>query len=228
MKISINHAFELWDKYYLPEKLRSHSSNVAKVAVFITSKYLEKDLITKEQQLRIIISALLHDLMKPICKTVDFNKAKEIFNYSEEEIKFWQELKKKYSDLHHEEIVYIELKDDYPLIANIVKSHGFWTDTINADILNKLLAYSDLRANGNEILSIEKRILYLHIRYKELNETSEDWLNVISQDEILLKLEDEIFSKIDAKPEDCNKLNSIELNQLFKQHNINKIEEIEG
>ena len=52
--------------------------------------------------------------------------------------------------------------------------------------------------------------------------------NSINKDNKFLKLEKEIFSKIGAEPEDCNKLNNITLDELFKQHNIDKDQEIEG
>ncbi len=228
MEISINQAFKLWDKYYVPITLRKHSLNVAKVVSFLTQKYLEKDLITKDDQIRIIISAILHDLMKPICKYVDFENAKILYNYTEDEIKFWNKLKEKYPDELHEDMAYEELKQDYPAIAKIIQKHGFLFDTEDKFLHDRLLAYSDLRADGNKILSIEKRVLNLHIRYKHLNKTIGDWLKVITQDEHLLKLEKEIFSKINIEPEDCDELNNVKLDKLFKDYNINKDQKVQG
>ncbi len=228
MKISINKAFKLWDKYYLPEKIREHTLNVIKVVVFMSEQYLKKGLITNQEQMRMIIAAVMHDIMKPICNSGDFEKVKEKYKYTEDQIRFWRKLKIKYPDLNHEEMIYLELKEDYPSIAKLIRPHGFWFDITEPNIPTKLLAYSDLRANGSKVLSIEKRILNLHLAYKHLYTTYEDWLKVVDQDGKLLKLETQLFSKIDAEPEDCNKLNNITIEELFKQHNIDKDQEIEG
>ncbi len=228
MKISINQAFKLWDKYYLPNSLRYHSTVVAKVVTFISQKYLEKDLLTKEEQVRIIISAILHDNLKPIDKYVDLDKAIHLFNYTEEQIEFWQKLKKKRPELTHEELAHSELKDDYPLIAEIIKSHGFWFDTKSGHLPSVILGYSDLRSGNNKVFCFEERLLDLQERYKNLDKEIMDWINSINKDNKFLKLEKEIFSKIGAEPEDCNKLNNITLDELFKQHNIDKDQEIEG
>ncbi len=229
MEISINHAFELWDKYYLPVTVKSHSISVIKVAIFLSQKYLEKDLITKEQQLRIIISAILHDLLKSI-DIYKLDKKNYIKNYSpsESEIKFHENIIEKYKDFTHEDAVYEELKNDYPIIAKIIKSHKFFNVNNLKDLEEEIVYYADKRDDFGKITNVAERMIRAHLRYTHRSNRENNWEKVIKIDNDILDLEKELFSKVDAEPKDCNKLNNTELKQLFKDYNIDKDQNIEG
>ena len=229
--ISINQALELQKKYFMPDIIKQHSINVTKVATFVSQKFVEKNLLDKELQLKIIISAILHDLTK----LTDLKDFEECFvkenGENSEAVKFWRTLKKKYVGIRHELSVYEELKENYPEIANIIKSHGYFANEVLdkiEKIQEKLLYYGDLRDEFGKIVNLGNRLIISNKRYGYKNKTAEDWKKVIDFDNKALKFEEEIFSQINAIPEDCNKLNEIGLLDLLKKYNININQEIQG
>lgn len=229
MEININDAFQMLDEYNVLVTVRKHSIAVTKVATFLSQKYLEKKLIRKQDQIRIIISAILHDLLKGI-DIYTYNKDKYVNDYSpsQQEINFQEEILKKYKDTEHEDAAYLELKDDYPKIAKIIKAHKFFDVDKLKDIDEKIVSYADKRNEFGLIMDVTRRLIRSHLRYTHSSYRINNWEKVIQTDNKILDLEKELFSKIDAKPKECNELNEIELDELLKKYNINKEQKIQG
>jgi hypothetical protein len=228
MNISINKSFEILDEYYFPDLIRTHCISVCKVATFLSQKYFEKELINRKTQMLIIISALLHDLTK-LTQVKDFETRYAVEHKDKpNEVNFWRELRKKHNSIKHEESAYLELKDKYPEIAKIIRAHLYFNVNNLNNISEKILYYADKRDDFGEIKNVTDRMTRSHLRYLHEINSREDWIKLINTDNKILDLEKELFLNINEFPEECNKLNKISLDDLFKQFNIDKELEVDG
>jgi len=220
MEISIKDALKLWDEYRMPTGVRDHSISVAKVSTLISEEYKEQHLISEEEQLRIIIAAILHDLMKTIDIKRFHDDPEKIVN-NKEDIEFWKTKAEQYKNTDHENAAFEELKDKYEEIAILILNHKFEHITKLNSIGQKIIYYSDKRDEFGEILNLGERLLRAAKRYSKLNDTVEKWVKAIEIDNMILDLEKEIFEKINIEPSECNKLNDIKFEDLLNKHNIN-------
>ncbi|MDP6671223.1 MAG: HD domain-containing protein [archaeon] len=143
-------ALELLKKYKMPEHIVEHSTQVAKVAIFLGKKISENG---EEVNLPLIeAAALLHDIAKKI--SID-NPEKR----------------------HVPEAVEILKKERLPEIAQIAGEHGLSNilEGSFSSIESKIVYYADKRVKHGSIVSLEERFEYLIKRYssvgKGVNET---------------------------------------------------------
>jgi len=203
---TIEEVEKLWAKYRVPENVRIHMRQVAKVAVFLAKKLKEKgihvDVGLAER------SALLHDLFR----TANFENLDMQKDADADDIEFWNQLKHKYPDTHHGDIAADILKDKYPEIAEVIRGHAI--ENIKNNVLNakwevKILVYSDARVVHDKIVSLAERIKDSDVRHKPFydelkKKTGLDYLTIIRKN--ILKVENEMFEIIDAKPEEVNEI----------------------
>ena len=172
---------ELFAKYNTPKNVIQHSKKVNQIAVFLARK-LKENAIDINVEL-VDYASLLHDLVRLPEQVED------------------PELKK----MHHAEVNYQILKDNYPEIAEIILTHKLENllDWKTLDNWEKIVVnYADKRVNNDEIVSITDRINLGKKRWKVkiIDDKSEEILTELS------KLEQKIFNKINLKPEDINDL----------------------
>jgi hypothetical protein len=219
--ITINKALNLLEKYYVPDIIKKHSINVTKVATFISQKYVEKGLIDKKSQLKIIIAAILHDLTK-VTEIKDFERLfdKDSENYVKA-ISFWTDFIKKYNKIDHENSACEEIKSYSNVVAEMIKNTKYANKLKDKSLDMNILTYSDLRDEMGEIVHLSQRLILSNKRYAHKNKTIEHWEKVMDFNIKQLEREKELFSKINVLPDECNKLNKIELLRLFNKYNIN-------
>ena len=196
----------LWDEYHVPENIREHSRQVAKVAVFLAKKLKEKgihvDVGLAER------SALLHD----IARSANFENPEEHPQATKEDADFWIQLKHKYPDTHHGDIAADLLAEKYPEVADVIKAHTIENEfegLLESSWEAKLLVYADFRVLHDKIVSFEERTedsIKRHGQfYEELQErTGKSYRKVIEAN--VRKVEKEIFEKLDIGPEEVNRL----------------------
>jgi hypothetical protein len=218
-KLSINKAFQMLENYHAPITLKNHINSVTKISTFISKKYFDKNLISKEDLYQIIISSLLHDLMK-LVETKDFEKRySNDKTFSNEAKKFWLKKREQYKNICHEEAGYEELKNKNLEIAKIILSHRFRNIDNLKNIKEEILYYSDKLDEWGKIFPLGKRLIYAHLRYIPKHGEN-NWVEVLKIDKKIFQLEEKIFEKINTKAYECEKLNDITLNELFKKLNI--------
>jgi len=99
----------------------------------------------------------------------------------------------------------------YPEVAKIVRKHRLETIFEDSEGLKtweeKLVYYADKRANDYKIVSIAERYDYLIKRY---GITEEKRRSILSTKPAVERLEGEIFSRINIKPDELNKIIAIQ------------------
>lgn len=196
----------------LPLNIILHSEKVAKVAVYLARKLKEK---SEEVDIDLVlVSALLHDIAKPLdfkdsIPNSEFTGSKP----TEEQLIKWNELKEKFEGMTHEEAGKLLLKD-YPKIAKIIEAHKYIN--INKGFKSweeKLIYYADKTVVHEKIVGIKKRLEDGHKRYignkpypKEILET----------DQKIYDLENEIFNRIGLTPDVIYDLNNVCFHNIIK------------
>ncbi|MBW3002286.1 HD domain-containing protein [Candidatus Woesearchaeota archaeon] len=177
-------CLKLLDEYKVHESIQTHSKLATKIALFLAKKLKEKDV---DINLELIEAAgLLHD----IAKAVDFTHHEGL---SEEELKKAKELQEKYPGVDHAEAAYLELKDQYPEVAEIIRVHNVKNISNVKTWAQKVLNYADKRAQIDKIMSLQERMKDFEKRYGV----------VIAKERITAyaELEKEIFDIIGIEPD---------------------------
>ena len=174
-------CFELYKKYKTPENVQKHCQKVNQVAMFLSQKLsqagedINLDLVDR--------ASLLHDLIR----TKGQMKSEGLEN------------------MHHAEASYEILKEKYPEMAIVIKSHNS-EDLLDSAILDtwekKILNYADKRVDKEQVVSIEDRMKLGKKRWnlKPDEDKTELFLTKLKE------LEKKIFSLINLKPGDINEL----------------------
>ncbi len=193
---------QLWDEYHVPEQIRRHCRKVALVGVFLARKLNEKGIKVDE---RLVEKAgLLHDLTR----TSNFTKFEVREGCSKEDVEFWKSLHKKYGSMCHSESAGEILKQKYPELAEVVRSHGFefkakCTKSWPWEI--KIINYADFRVLHDRIVSAAERLKDSETRHGDFHESVSRKLGINScrmVKEVTSSLENEIFGIIGIRPED--------------------------
>lgn len=165
-------CIELLKKYDNPENIIAHCIKVSETAVFIAEKLKEKGEKIDVEMLR--VAGLLHDIDK-------------LKTHKPETIKNHGILSKQIllSEGFSEELAETVRKHKAELLLS--EEYNNWEE--------KVLLYADTRCDVNRIVSISQRIDIVKERYPHLK----DYPGLKQR---VLKLEKEIFSKLDIKPED--------------------------
>lgn len=148
-------------QYCVPKSIVEHCLNVRKVAVFLAKKIQFNGIEVDIEFVNCM--ALLHDLFKAV--TLSELKPNTFFNYnySEEEIQMWKQLKAKFPNLYEGKIFYLIFKDEFPELAIALRDLSNQAE--NKSWEEMLVHYADGRVLQNEVVTLNKRINYLQKRY---------------------------------------------------------------
>jgi hypothetical protein len=222
-KLSINDAFQIIKDYHIPITLQNHIYSVTKASTLIANKHFKTNKITEEQKYQIIIASLLHDLMKLIEVPDFYEKYAKYKDTTKKAIKFWEQKREQYKQIKeekHERAAYEELKEIHPKIASIIYAHRFRNVYNLKTTEEKILYYSDKLDEWAKIMPLGKKMILSHLRYQDKLPNKENWLYALNIDKEIFKLEEELLNPIKTKPHECEELNNITLEELFKELNI--------
>jgi len=197
-------ALELIKKYKVPENIVRHCKKVSEVACFIATLLQEKGIEVDIESLK--YAGLLHDIMR----ILDFNESEYIDlckTGSDEEIKVWNEIRKKYVGKRHTEGAYDlfhELGEEK--IALMIRKHCYGA-IVNPEmqpftIEEKLLLYADKRVLHDNVVSLKERFADGIKRHNPNMEKMDFEMKI---QKASYSLEQEIFNKLDIDPEDITK-----------------------
>ncbi len=197
-------CFNILREYHVPSHILDHSLAVAKLAVFLAQRLNEKEIKVNVDLLE--KSCLLHDVAR-VCdfKELDYSKFEQ--TVTEQDKSRWQQLRKKYKGISHEEAAYDILKAKYPVVALVIKKHrymGMLDEKSRPDTWEqKLLFYSDMRVMHDEIVPLKRRLEDGHRRNVHFHGTIEQSrINTAKVDPLICRLEEEIFEILDLEPAD--------------------------
>ncbi|MEK6968801.1 MAG: HD domain-containing protein [Nanoarchaeota archaeon] len=184
-------CMDYFRQYCVPKNIVEHCLNVRKVAVFLAKKIqlsgIEVDIEFVNRM------ALLHDLFKTVTLSELKPNAFYNYNYSEEEIKMWKQLKDKFPNLYEGEIFYLIFKEEFPELAVALRDLSNQTEDKSWE--ETLVHYADGRVLQNEVVTLNKRINYLQKRYN-LD------LNYLEQKKKeMFEIEDKIMQVVNIFPE---------------------------
>lgn len=194
-------ALELIEKYKVPENIVRHSKEVSQVACLIANLLQEKGVLIDTESLK--YAGLLHDLFR----LLDFNEEEYIKlckNGSKEEIKVWDEIRKKYFGKMHTEGGYEFFHEiDEEKIALMIRKHCYGA-IVNPEmqpftIEEKLLLYADKRVMHDKIVSLKERFAD---GLKRHNPNMKNMDKEMAIQKASYALEQEIFSQLDIDPTD--------------------------
>ena len=195
-------CFEIIKEHHVPSHILRHSIAVAKLAVFLAERLVEKGVAVDVQLVE--RASLLHDIAR-IC---DFNRLERgMFEQevAEEDKAKWAELRGKYGSVSHEEAAYDILKDEYPVVALTIR-RGWYMGMLDEQSRpstweEKLVFYADMRVLDDKIVPLRERLREGHKRNIHLHGTEEQSrINTAKVDPLIYHLEEEIFEKAGLKP----------------------------
>jgi putative nucleotidyltransferase with HDIG domain len=112
------------------------------------------------------------------------------------DIKKWDEIRNNKISSHGFD-GYNLFKNKLPKLADVIKKHMLYQIPYLKTWEEKIVHYADRRVNHDKIVSLEKRFDYLNKRYPAIDKKKRKKIYELNK-----KLEKEIFSKIDIKPEE--------------------------
>ncbi|MBN2457436.1 MAG: HD domain-containing protein [Sedimentisphaerales bacterium] len=197
-------CFGLLKKYRVPEHIVAHSLAVAKLAVFLAERLKENTLPVDVELVE--RASILHDLVR-VCdfEELDYRKFKQAV--TKEDRKIWTQIRAKYGHMCHEDAAYEILRDDWPLLALVIKRHNYLAMLTEKDRPNtweeKILFYADARVMHDKISTLEERLSEGHKRNVHLHGSlAQSKINTSRVDPMIYSLEKEIFEKIKFNPID--------------------------
>ena len=189
-------------EYHVPPHIVNHSQAVAKLAVFLAQRLIEKgEKIDVELLQR---AGLLHDMMRVHdFKESDYVRFEQ--NLPEQVRAKWQRLHTKYKSTPHELAAYDILKEKYPTLALTIKRHRYIALLDEKDRLNsweeKLLYYADMRVMHDKIMPLKQRLIEAHKRNIHMHGSAvQSKINTAKVDPLIFQMEKEIFEKIGLDP----------------------------
>jgi len=199
---TIEECNKLIDEYKVPANIRRHSEKVRRCAVFLAKKLIEKgekiniDLLER--------ACILHDILKTV-KITHY----DLFDSepNEETKRFYEKLKEKFKDMHHEDAAYEALKGKYPEVAEVIKKHRYVL-ILNGQLKtweDKLLYYVDKRVMHDKIVDMKERLEEGQKRYEHHHK--KQGVNPEEINPKIYELENFIFKKIGMSPGILNTLN---------------------
>jgi len=167
---SYEEGIDLFKQYTVPKNIQHHCEKVCELATFMAEKLKEKGIPIDVELTR--IGALFHDWMKAV--TIDDIDKVRQFGYepTEEEIKAWEELRKRFKGKRECEVAYELLKDKYPELAELLMQEENCTWYQNSQDHRswevKVIHYADWRVFGTRVVPLTQRIDDLSIRYHDV------------------------------------------------------------
>ena len=195
-------CFDLIKQYHVPSNIVKHCLVVSKLAVFLAQKLKEKGLQVNVDH--VDRACLLHDIVR-ICdfKELDYSRFKG--TVSKEDKAKWKQIRQRYHNLGHEDAAYKILKGKYPALALTVKKHRYMAildeNERPTSWEEKLVYYADMRVRHDKIVSLKDRLEDGHRRNAFLHSaTPQSKINMTKVDNLIYRLEKEIFEKIGLDP----------------------------
>jgi uncharacterized protein len=189
-------------EYHIPPHITSHSRAVAKLAVFLAQRLIEKgEKIDVELLER---AGLLHDMMRVHdFKESDYERFER--GLPAEEKEKWRQLHAKYKSVPHELAAYEILKERYPTLALTIRRHRYMALLDEKDHPvsweENLLYYADMRVMHDEIVPLKQRLAEGHKRNTHMHgSAARSKINTAKVDPLIFKMEKEIFEKIGLDP----------------------------
>jgi uncharacterized protein len=189
-------------EYHVPPHIVKHNQAVAKLAVFLAQRLIEKGETVDVELLD--KAGLLHDMMRVLdFKQPDYNKFEQ--NLPKEEKTKWQRLRAKYKTMTHEDAAYDVLKEQYPALALTIKRHRYMAMLDEKDRPDtweeKLLYYADMRVMHDKIVPLKQRLAEGHKRNIHMHgSAAQSKANTSKVDPLIYEMEKEIFEKIGLDP----------------------------
>jgi len=190
----------IMEEYCVPAPIRRHCEVVTEVGITLANHL-------KNAGVDVNIS-----LVEAGCRVHDAFKGaslKELtplpeMNYtpSQQEIKVWEKLRKRYQDIHETLIAADILRNEYPDFAEVVSQIGSTGNScyLHGGIELKIMHYADWRVQFDKITSFDDRLAYLCETYKDSwSKAGISWDSRYEQEK---QLEKEIFDKLDFTPDD--------------------------
>ncbi|MDP3970256.1 MAG: HD domain-containing protein [bacterium] len=173
----------LYSRYHTPENIQDHMGAVAALGVELAQAI---EGAGYEVNVALVLAAArLHDLVR----------IEEQWQYLSSDITV---------PLQHAEINYLILREKYPEVASVIRTHSLMTLLDEPDALesweNKIVYYADKRVNNDKIVTLEERLIIGNERWHVKPEMDQT-------DKILPKLKEleaEIFKSIKFLPEDLS------------------------
>jgi uncharacterized protein len=191
-------------EYHVLPHIVSHSQTVAKLAIFLAQRLIEKSEAVDVELLE--KAGLLHDMMRVLdFKQPDYYKFEQ--NLPKEEKAKWQRLRAKYKTMTHEDAAYDVIKAQYPAVALMIKRHRYMAMLDEKDRPDtweeKLLYYADMRVMHDRIVPLKQRLAEGHKRNIHLHgSAAQSKINTAKVDPLIFQMEKEIFEKIGLDPLD--------------------------
>jgi putative nucleotidyltransferase with HDIG domain len=189
-------------EYHVPPHIVNHSRAVAKLAVFLAQRLIEKgEKIDVELLER---AALLHDMMRVHdFKESDYQRFEQ--NLPAQVRVKWQRLHEKYKATPHELAAYDVLKEKYSALALTIKRHRYMALLHEKDCPKsweeKLLYYADMRVMHHKIVPLKQRLTEAHKRNIHMHGSAvQSKINTAKVDPLIFQMEKEIFEKIGLDP----------------------------
>jgi putative nucleotidyltransferase with HDIG domain len=189
-------------EYHVPPHIVNHSRAVAKLAVFLAQRLIEKgEKIDVELLER---AALLHDMMRVHdFKESDYQRFEQ--NLPAQVRVKWQRLHEKYKATPHELAAYDVLKEKYSALALTIKRHRYMALLHEKDRPKsweeKLLYYADMRVMHHKIVPLKQRLTEAHKRNIHMHGSAvQSKINTAKVDPLIFQMEKEIFEKIGLDP----------------------------
>jgi len=207
-------CFQLLREYHVPEHIVEHIVSVCRLGVFLAKKLIQAG---ESVDVELVESAcLLHDMAR-VCdfKKLDYSRFHQ--KISEEDKVMWWKLRQKYGNSSHEEAAYDILSGNFPKVATLVLKHKYMgmLDEANRPRTweEKIVFYSDMRVMHNKVVPLRQRLEEAHKRNIYMHGSKEQSrINTSKVDPLIYKLEQELFKKIDLKPQDVTE-------ELISRHN---------
>ncbi len=160
---------EIYEEYKIQPTLEEHMLRVSGVTKWILDNWRGVEL----DKNKILTVALLHD-MGNILK-FDFSPEVSPFIYTDEERKYWEEIKKEYQEKYgnqvHEATKKIVEELELPVeISEKVGGLGFRQSEKfleNMDYISMIVQYADMRVTPHTITSIDERLKDFYRRYEK-------------------------------------------------------------
>ncbi|PIN76571.1 hypothetical protein COV17_02025 [Candidatus Woesearchaeota archaeon CG10_big_fil_rev_8_21_14_0_10_36_11] len=185
-------CLELFNTFRVPLNIREHCLSVRKLAVFLAEKLKENGVSINIELVDRI--SLLHDLFKVVVIDNLVPTKFYPYEYSEEEIAMWKHLRQEYPNMHESTALYHFLKDKYPELA-IASLHSSDFLKENKTVEESVAHYADWRTKDNSVISLQKRMADLQVRYSR---DQEYWKKRIS---IITREEKRLFSHLSFTPD---------------------------
>jgi len=194
---------EFYKEWTTPIHVRKHCKAVTYIANKVGNEFIKKGEIINAN---LIYSAgMLHDVAR-LCDFGGLNRNGFQEEVTDEKWTTWQKQQVDFKGKQHEQITNeLLIKKGYKKTAEIIRLHRTLSIIEEPEAFNtlekKILFYADKRAKHDEVVDLEERFRDGRERNGQQNSEKENLMfDIIKQQTI--KLEKELFEKLDIGPED--------------------------